>query len=628
MSSDYSYSYRGKVNLIKLYHSRGESDRAKAEAEEVIRDTPESPIGYALMTFHYQHLNQEEEIFYWLHESLRVGPESDISIGLALKIYRLYQYNVQARKELLDIALRLYPNEHDFHIEAAYLYIFLLDFKKADMHFEEAIKLQPHNAEYLGFYTVFLHYHLKDKQKARTYEQLAFQADPNHNLLRFAELAYEENKFNKARLFVENAMEINPEDENVRYSYEKIYPTINRFVRFKHRLNRFLIPVVRIPSSWIFKLSKGKWNIPMIVLLIEIISMYLIFKNHFLVIFGLFLLLSIASMTISQKVLKKAGFSKHDKRDMESKTDLERRSKFREIERTLSNKESDNRDKSELVKKEKPKSLTPEELEAQLAEIWNSDNLNDIKESTQQKLKDIAPDTSVDTFEVTNLSEEDTSSKEIGEITNSPDSDSKVFSSNEEAVISVEKNETQQKSNSTIMEYPKESSNWPVYLLMIGISLALIARFVPTFTEQINRPQPVSSELVESIQESREQINQEEQLSTMEAHSETIEQFMAALEASDLERALQYVTAEYQDVILAKSEHPLLERLADSQISVISQQEMGLPIFNFLLVNDTENVNIILEVFNGKIMNMHAEEWSETEEELSEYQDRLEQIQD
>lgn len=577
-----SESMVNKVDLIKFYIQKGEIDKAKEEAESVIQEDPESPKGYLLMAYHYYLLEQREETLYWIEEMLQRAPEDEAVLEMAIKMYPSLPADEPKLKELIELGLRLYPENHFFHAAYADI-IWTSDVEQTLASLQEAIRLKPEDDNYLGAYASLL-YTMLNYIEAEKYEQLALQANPENirNIVRFAWFAYQRKKYKKAQLLIDEAMRLEPNNPSVREYYKKIYPTKNLFIRAKKEIDDVLLKAMAYPAYYLEKLLKGRvdqGNLNILVLLIELFGIIALLRWNSLILFGAYFLLLFTSLKISKSMLKKVGFTNAEETALQKKAKSTQKAALKEM-------------KLEVAKQKKQPipeqtALSPHELEAKLSEIWNSTNIADIREKT-------------------------------------------VVEAETEVKIeaSVPKDSTAQ-SNQALnkeLQTTKEYSKWPVYMMTTGIVLSSLFKLIPDAGD-INPPKPVSVEIQESIDEAQDEIALEEDTAMIKENAQVVSQFMESIKAGNLSSTMpQLVSDKYQTMIQANINHPLLNQTANAKIEKVINPNMGLAVSYFLLVNEAENVNIIVKVAYGQITYLYAQNWNQSQEDTEVYQKMLNQL--
>lgn len=565
-------SLLSKVDLIKSYIQNGEMDQSRKQAEDVIRNQPEDYPGYVLMAYHYYLLKQPDDVVIWINEALRRAPEDEDVLTLAVMIYDDLQIEESKRKELIEIGLRLFPQSHELHAQYALLRSITREQGLAAL--QEAIRLSPQNEEYLRYYS-FAMLNIGNMEEAEKYERLALQANPENtdNLLEFAWAAYERKKYKKAQMLIEEAMRLQPNDLTIREYYKKIYPTKNEFIRAKREMLLVLQKIWVAPVHFIARLSKNKIPLSLlaaIVLLLELAGSYALLGNSLFIITGVFFLFLFICSKIAKSTLKKAGFTESEEAEMQKKTKAMQKTALKEMRKELANHQE------QPIGTQAP--LSADELEIKLSEIWDSADIDSIKEKTVVKDAALQPQPAI-------------------------------------------------RKTETTMVWPKEYRKWPVYCVMLGIVLSSVVRFIPSMIDDDNRPQAVSQEMTESIHVVQEQQKQDKDITIIKDNMPAVTQFIQSLKDDSLTETMgEFVSENYKPALQENINHPLLQQLDHAKIDKVSNQKLGLAISYFLLVNEEENVKAIVQAAGGQITHLYSETWSQSTEEKENYQKLMNQL--
>ena len=570
-----SQSYLNKVHLIALYIQKGETERSKEEAEASIWSNPEDSAGYVLMAYHYYLLQQNEDALLWMNEAIRRAPEDEDILEMAVKMYEELEDDEQKTRELIETALRLYPDNHFFHAEFAVINQ-TTDIQQSLASLQEAIRLSPENDEYLGNYAILLHI-TRNYKEAEKYEQYALQADPENvkNLLHFAESAFERKKYKKAQMLIDQAIRLAPDNERVLDSYRNIYPSKSIFIRMQREMNEWLFKIWLYPSYWISRLLKEKVStgfLSIIVLFAEAAGLIALLGLNAWIFAGVYIVFLFFCSRLSKSMLKKTGLNGSEMKALKRKTIKKQQEALSEMKKMLAQSQTQ-------PKHEKPVS-EPGRLEEQLSQIWGEANISSFKE---KPIND--QETNGDTLQTKQTSQKDTASP-------------------------------------ITLDTPEEYSRWPNYLIIAAILVIFFIRFIPG----INNTAPASSAKPESLHEYLNQQKQNNE-SNVKQNKAAVEQFIRSLKEGNIEDVFsQTFSTGYQATIKENRDHPLMKQLAASQIEKVSQSHGGLSYSLFLLVNPNENTKAIVEVLNGKITHLYAESWGQPETEIIDYEQMLKQI--
>lgn len=572
-------SFSEIVHLIEHHVRMGEIEKSREQAVEIIQQNPESPYGYLLMSYHYLLVKEIDQVETYCREALQKGPEDEHSLGFATIIYESINFDVEKRRELVENALRLYPENDYFHARYAQLNK-NHNIKQAKASFQEAIRLSPHNEEYLAEYAHYL-YQLKDKKDAEHYEQLALQANPQHstNLLNFAWAAYENKKYKKAQYLISEAMRLEPNDPTIREYYKKIHPMKNPLVRATKEINDFLSKCFALPAGILLILTFGKVNFMFLIFLtfiLELVGLIFLLGENMFVVLGMYFLILIISHRTRKTMLKAAGLTDAEETSMKKEAKAKQKATLKEMKKELQT----NTSGSKLTRD----SVSADDLEAQLIHIWGSDDISQIKQQTVAKKTDLYLKEPVKTEEKLEKSKE-----------------------------------------TTPIEWPKESnSSWPVYLMIIGILFSILARHLPNMIEESNRPTALPAETKQAVVQFQEEQKLTQDKSVIESNMPAVTQLIQAIQEGSLTSSISlYVSNDYEQVMKENIQHPLLNQLANAKIE---KATTDLSKSHFLLVNELENAKAIVEVQFGLITHLYAENWSQSEEDIENYEKWLSQI--
>lgn len=586
-------SLNNQFSLMKYYIDKGEIEKSIEQAEAVLQDNPESPIGYILMVYHYYMVGQNEEVINWSDEALQRGPEDEAVIEFISYIYQDLQCDQEKWKELVETGLRLFPENASFHAQYAHIHK-ATNIEQAKLSYQEAIRLKPHEELYLGNYAAYL-YALNERTEAEKYEQLALQANPEdvNNLLKFAKIAFDDEKFKKAQWLIDEAMRLEPNNQNVRDSYKTIYPTKNVFIRSGIQLHVFLFKMlVGYPAIYISKIIGNKISFEFLLFLVflaELGGLYLIIgTKSFFILLGLYFLIIFVGLRIKESMLKAAGLSNIEEETMEKEAKSQRKAALKKMKKEIA--------KNKEVAIEKEEMLPSAKLEMQLSEIWDSANIEEIKIEAEAKAEERAKE------------EEKAKEKEKAALTKKESS----------------KNTPGKTENPTPIEWPKEYSRWPVFVMIFAIALSIIIRYVPGMIEKANRPKPLPVETQQSMTAFKEDQRLNEVKMNIQNYLPVVTQFTQSLgDENAIGNMSDIIYQGYEEVIKENIDHPLLSQLANANIQRAST---SITSSYFLLVNEEENIKAVVEITFGKLTHLYAEDWSQTETEIEEYQKWLNHI--
>ncbi len=580
-----------KINLILFYIRNGEIEKSKEVASEMIKDDPEAPFGYMLMAVHYFRLQQAEDAFLWVDEMLQRAPEDEFVLMTAASLFEEFPYDgtMTKRRELIEIGLRLYPENSYFHAEHALLHSD--DIEQASKSFQEAIRLKPHDDVYLGNYAIFL-YQTKKLKEAEKYEELALQANPENrnNLVDFAWISFQRRKYKRAQTLIDQAMRLDPSDPNIRECYKKIYPTKNILVRAKTELNHILLRCWAYPAIKLHDLFKQSIHfrlLAIIVMLMELGGLFALLGKNFFFIIGGYILLLLLSKNTTKSMLKTAGLTDAEEEAMKSSSKLTQEAALLEMKKELS------------INKVNPEAnthtLSASELEEQLATIWNSDNIEAIRKQTEANAT-ISP--------------------------LEPHQEKPLFLTNTGTTSEA----SDDKKETTPIVWEKEYKNWPAIILVFVMVLGFAVRHVPAAIEKAKQPKPISTEVRESVDKAAEKQRLEEDKATVKDNLPVVTHFTQSIRDGSLADTLPaLVSRDYEPIIREKINHPLLGQLANARAEKVNN--IGITSY-FLLVNDQENVKAIVVVIFGKIKRINAEGWSDSVKDKEDLQKWLTSVEE
>lgn len=414
------------TNITKIAHLKTlllneKIEQSIAFAEETINSQPDSPIGYVLKALHHYYINEQKEALSWANQAYELAPESEESLTIALAFYHETELQQEKWKNLTKTVIQLYPNNDYFHFMHAVIHL-NVDFNQSKKSYQEAIRLNPNNAEYVAYYAYML-YFLKENKEAQKYEELALQKEPNNPafLNRFALIAYDRRKYKKAQKLINKARQLDPENTVIRTSFKKIHPTENAFVRAKREINNVIQNAFATPAVWlwrtIFKENISVMLVSFLLFVTEFVLLGVLTGRYGLALVVIYLIWGYISQQITRAKLSKAGFT------MAELTMLWGRA------RTQSNIFADGNAKLQPM-------LPITDLEKVLVHLWNSES-----------------DHNVIKLDVTTL---DTASQE-------PDG-------NQQVAVTT-----------TTLTSEKEYAPWPTILLILLLAAAITLQFRPMF---------------------------------------------------------------------------------------------------------------------------------------------------
>lgn len=558
---------QSRINKFHMFASRRMYEQCREQAEALIQIKPEEPIGYLLMAQYSYFVQIHEDVLTWCEEALLRGPEDLRVLVTVTALHQSIQCDKEKRMELVETGLRLYPYHEFFHIHYAILHEGV-DNEQAKASYEEAIRLNPHHEQYLGWYATFLH-DIGQSKEAEQLEKLALQEDPENeqNLFRFAIKAYENRKYQKAQMLMEKAISQNPNSYWMREYYKEIYPSKNKIVRAKLQLDHALLKIWKYPSEILRKLLFEKIPLEycmLFVLILGFVGMMSLFGVYTLIAATGYILLLIISVIISNSMLHAVGITDEEEIKMKRKVKSTQLAALKKMQKQVANSKKNPKEKQET-------SIPRDALEVQLAKVWDSDSIAAFKEQA--------------------LTQDDTEARKRSSHTN---------------------------NQPVPIDWPKDHSNWPFYVIGIVMIIMAAFRFIPsTTTETVSKPtEKVTLEDLEEKQSELKELTEavENQVSiTSDLDQSTINQFLQAVKEDNLEESLPDLIAEdYRPIIQQNLTSPLFKELAEARVVMVHQ---SIATTYFLVKNEQENSKTVVEVLLGEIMHIYAEKWDESEKE-------------
>lgn len=598
-----------KVRRMITYIEKGESEYSLEIAGEEMRLDPESGAGQLLMAVHYFFMNEYDETAYWLSETLKREPENDTVLDIVIYFYKSMNYDQEMILGLIEKGLRLYPENHLFHGHYAEIcQNHLQDKEQALLSYQEALRLNPYHETYLGEYASLL-FQKGKTDEAEKYEQLALRENPSNpnNLLNFAWYAFQYKKYNKANHLIEEAMRVEPTDEQIRRYYQKILPSKNPFVQTVLKVNIFVARTFQRPAYWLWKLSRGKvnyWILQLVVMVVGVGGLYLLLGKGVYVLFGSSLLLNIIRGFIGKSVLKAHGFNKNEQKELKKETLKTQEDALKEMRKGLGT-------AKESVENEQVK-WSMDELEVQLAQIWETDQVAVLKDQAN-----LIEPTELEEPELP-MVEEEVVAKNPGEMI-----------LEEEAVKKIAEEE---------IEWPKEKKSWPVMLMLGIIIISLSAKILPGIVERINRPEPIAPEIQQSISKQQEELRQEslneveefeggaviEEEATNDTQRDqskvVAEQFMKSVRDGTLEqKAGELLSTNYAATVMDRVEGETLQEMASYELGQMIEPYKGIAVFAVSIVDEAGQIHAVLQIAAKQINHIYAEEWLADADEIEKY---------
>ncbi|PAF20890.1 hypothetical protein CHH49_12605 [Terribacillus saccharophilus] len=549
-----------EVMLLGHYIKQGEYVRAEELAEDAIRENPEAPRGYFLLGLYHHFINQQEEALVWWDKALALAPTNEDVLSTYTHYLFLSGINPDKWRELVYTGIKHYPDNSYFHFQYAQANL-NRDHEISLAAYEEAIRLDPQQEDYLANYGMLL-YHLGRKKEAEKYEELALSINPEHvqHLLRFGELAYHFRKYKKAQMLIDEAMRLAPDNTEVRQAYARIHPTKNIVVRTKNDLDYFALI---LPGKWIWKAFKEKVNIFWILLFLFVIEstvLYLLLGSSSLILIGAYAVSFYAVHRIKRYILDKSGITQKEEEQMKEKIEQNQRDAIQEMQVNIASAKQPENDVTPLSK---------EELEQQLAKMWQSENVTAVKKRMDET-----------------EAEETDPNKPLAPFRPAP---------------------------------PQEYSHWPFFAMFAAVIILFAVRSLPVFD---NGPEPVAADT--DLQESIQEAQPEDFTFDTEANDGVVQHFIDLLKEDATEEQLtELVSRDYTATILDNMDSPVIQAIAAAEIKKEIEPYKGLPITYALVTNEQEDVQAIIGVSDGTVSSIYAEGWSTSEADLNKYEELM-----
>ncbi|MFP7254900.1 tetratricopeptide repeat protein [Terribacillus goriensis] len=543
-----------EVMLLGHYIKQGEYVRAEELAEDAIHGNPEAPRGYFLLGLYHHFINQQDEALVWWDKALALAPTNEDVLSTYTHYLFFSGINPDKWRELVFTGIKHYPDNSYFHYQYAQAHL-NKDHEISLAAYEEAIRLDPQQEDYLANYSMLL-YHLGRKKEAEKYEQLALSINPEHvqHLLRFAELAYHFRKYKKAQMLMDEAIRLAPDNEEVRQAYARIHPTRNIVVRTKNDLDYFALI---LPGKWIWKAFKEKVNIFWILLFlffIESTVLYLLLGPSSLILIGAYAASFYIIHRFKRSMLEKSGITDKEETLMKEQTEKNQKAAIQEMRAAIA---------SDAQPENNDPSLTQEELEQQLAKMWQTENISAVKARMEDK-----------------ETEDTTDNKPLAPFRPAP---------------------------------PQEYSQWPFFVMFAAVLILFGVRSLPMFD---NGPEPVAADT--DLQESIQEAKPEDFTFDTEANDDVVQHFIDLLKEDATEEQLtELVSSDYSSTILDNMDSPFIQAIAAAEITKEIEPYKGLPITYALVTNEQEDVQAIIGVTSGTVSNIYAEGWSTSEADLA-----------
>ena len=204
---------------------------ALAEAENLLRQTPEEPNTYALIGWIHSLTDNHDKALHFSGEALARDPENRLAWHVRVTVF--YETDREREfEEALAEALRVDPYEdHYYFLKAARLNK-KGKFKDAKEQLMRALELNPESAHNLALlaYTEAL---LDNDEESRKAEREALQRETEDAIvyMHLAWAASRRGEYDPAERYMANAVRLNPENKQVRDEYLEALQKSNKFYR-------------------------------------------------------------------------------------------------------------------------------------------------------------------------------------------------------------------------------------------------------------------------------------------------------------------------------------------------------------------------------------------------------------
>ncbi|WP_459502413.1 tetratricopeptide repeat protein [Bacillus sp. C1] len=566
-------NFRRIYYLLKL----GDVERAKEEAEFMVREDPEDIYGYLSLSYVYFYgLHAIDIASEYIDEALQLDHLNEFVLLAGLDIFTA-QSNWIRLREIAEIGIRNYPEEAPYYFYMGEAIRHLEGMKDVLVYLEKAMELDPENEMYVGRYAyIILKYSPKRKEEGLMAEKRALELNPENiaNLFYFASIAKEKGNFKKARMLAETAMKLAPNDEDVRGIYKDTIVTKNKFCAFTMGFSQILVQAFskfcslfgfvynlnQYVHTFLIALSFIGW----LILPIYVIGWYAG------IIYFVVLVMCLVSSIIKGKIYKEVGLSmpsdwRRNLRLNQSIRDREICNMTREVV------------KGETVNVSTQK-LSPEEIESQLASFWGKEAVFE-----KQQAEEIEP-----TVDRPHLSSE-------------------------------EHKQIQSYSDIKSPRYNK----WGIFLVII-FSVILIYRAEKLYNlyqrETGSTTPDISQETKQAIVKYQDRALEEQK---EKFNKYAVESIVYSLKKSDFsENSLrQFVEAGYVPVVMGKVGQPSVEKLKNVHPAKFYKEGT----ITYVLLQDEES-SFILAIRATKLSHIYGESWDNREREMQRYYEIIAKI--
>lgn len=305
---------KNTISLLRDFIQKGDEEQAKQLADELLENRPDDRYSYVTMAYYYHSVKQTDETLHWLEKAIEQNPEDESIFEIFVGLYD----DVDDRDKLAGVVAtgrKLYPNNALFHAQHAELQRDESP-QQAKKSLEEALRLEPENDYYIGAYALLL-YQMEETEKAERYERLSLHYNPNNSwmLLQFAWVAYQLKNFKKAKELIDEAIRIDPHNEDVQDMYQTIVPSTNGFIRTTLEVSYVIGKCIAYPATFIWKASNEQVahrTLFIVVFILELLVLHVLLGKYLYILLGVYIAMMYIGSKVKKSVLKKVVFEDVD----------------------------------------------------------------------------------------------------------------------------------------------------------------------------------------------------------------------------------------------------------------------------------------------------------------------------
>ncbi len=218
-------SIQGRACLIRAHLEKDEYDKAEQAAMALIKLAPEEPFAYYLRSLACRELKRFNSALEMAETAARIDPENANYLQ-QLAAMQLQQGMIKKAKLTAQALLKVAPGSEQAHELMASISLELEDFKQAEIHYREVLRLNPNSINTLNNLAIALAAQKKLKQAI----ELLFNAlkqTPNDETLRYNTFSMIKSELDKSSL-----------KGNRKQRFEELPSAIQMFYRdYKSRTN-------------------------------------------------------------------------------------------------------------------------------------------------------------------------------------------------------------------------------------------------------------------------------------------------------------------------------------------------------------------------------------------------------